>query len=52
MVDKLNRGGTLPERLLIIKVELISDLTVNSGLGHSSHKMEFKFPSEARNLSS
>lgn len=52
MVDKLNRGGTLPEPLLIITVELISDVTVKSGLGHSSHEMEFKIPSEARNLSS
>ena len=52
MVDKLNREGTLLDLLLIIKEELISDVIVNSGLGHSSHEMEFKIPREVRNLSS
>lgn len=52
MMDKLKRGGTLPDLLLIIKEKLIGDVTVNSGLGHSSHEMEFKIPREVRNLSS
>jgi len=52
VVDKLNSGGTLLELLLIIKEELISDVTVNSGAGHSSHEKEFKIPREARKLSS
>lgn len=49
---KLNREGTLVDLLLIIKDKLIGAVTVNSGLGHSSHKMEFKIPREARNLNS
>lgn len=39
-------GEALLDLLLMIKGERINDVTVNSGLGHRSHEMEFKIPGE------